>query len=157
MSAASPVDITPPTEAFVAIAQKYASDIREAVEKQTNPFAMLKLPNVSKEIEKQFLENYHEKTMRNYSANSQLAYNSAIFLINGGSGTQIHAGLINPAIPLLIIGSVTARVRIPGRPIVPVPLQEGSVVCVAGAEEVYLEMLGDGKVVWGFLFYSVKA
>jgi len=159
MSTADSVNITPPTDAFRAIVQKYENDIRQAAEAQMNstPVAMLDLPDVCKGVEEEFFKSHHEKTVRDYSTNALPAYKPAMFLFNGGSFTPIRAGFVVPTIPLLLTGSVTARVRFPQKA-VEVPLQEGSVVCfAAGAEEVYLDTLGDGKVVWVFLFYKVKA
>ncbi|KAI9763428.1 MAG: hypothetical protein M1840_000509 [Geoglossum simile] len=150
MSTAGSVNITPPTEAFLAVARKYASNIREVAEKQTNSVAKLELPHVRSEVEKVFLENHHEAVV-----GKERARETVMYLFNGGSCTPIHGGFVVPAIPLLINGSITAKVRFPEEQAVPVQLQEGSVVFVAGAEGVFLDALGDGKVVWVFLSYKV--
>ncbi|KAI9766678.1 MAG: hypothetical protein M1840_006322 [Geoglossum simile] len=157
MSTADPVNITPPTEAFLAIVRKYASDIREAIaDKQTRSVVGLELRHVCNEVQV-FLEKHHEKTVRDYSIDSERSGVPLMFLFNGQSCTPIREGFVLLATPLLITGSITARVRYPGNPADPVQPQEGSMWCAVGAAEAYLDVLGDGKVVWVFMFCKVKA
>jgi hypothetical protein len=65
MSTATLVDITPPTEAFLAIAQKYKNKIHEAIDAQTDPKAIAKLdlPKVSEEVEVEYIKNHHNEVI----------------------------------------------------------------------------------------------
>ncbi|KAI9775818.1 MAG: hypothetical protein M1839_000869 [Geoglossum umbratile] len=149
------VTIIPPTEGFLAIAEKYANDIRQVVEAQTSSDA-LHLPHICKEVEKEFTDSHHEKTERDYSIDGLPVYKTNTYLFNKGRYTPIYAGFVVPVIPLFIVGDVTARITFSNQPAILVQLQRGLMMCIAGADGVYLDIVGDGKVVWVFLFYEAK-
>ena len=87
--------------------------------------------------------------MNNYSIGSERAKDPEIYLFNGfngGSYSPIYKGFVISAIPLLITGSITARVRSRERVPVLIPLQEGSIVCAVGAEGVFLDQESEPSI-----------
>ncbi|KAI9765059.1 MAG: hypothetical protein M1839_005680, partial [Geoglossum umbratile] len=142
---------------FLAIIQKYENDIRNAINENKHLEPNLDLPTVCKDVEDGYTENSHEKTMRDYSADKVRACKPIIFRFNGGECTSIPELIVVAIVPLLAVGSMRARVRLPGDP-GEMQLQTGSVVCFAtGPKGEYPETLGDGEVAYIFFYYKAKA
>jgi hypothetical protein len=64
MSTADSVNTIPPTEALLAIVQKYENDVRQTADAQTNSTTITKLdlPSVCEQVEEEF-KSHREKVI----------------------------------------------------------------------------------------------